>query len=181
MCKSFRDSYVPFKYFGIWYDQKEGFPGGTSGKEPACQGRSHKRHRFDARVGKIPWRSAWQPPQYSCLENIMDRGAWRAAVLDWQSWTQLKQLSTRAHGQKQPYGTTLPRAQHKPQPGHFVCIKVTQSCPTLCDPTDCSLPGSSVHGILQARILKWVVIPFLQGIFPTQGSNSSLPHCRQIL
>ena len=34
-----------------------------------------------------------------------------------------------------------------------------QSCPTLCDPMDCSPPGSSVHGILQARILEWVVVP----------------------
>ena len=38
---------------------------------------------------------------------------------------------------------------------------VTQSCPTLCDPVDCSPPGSSVHGILQARILEWV--PFSRG------------------
>ena len=38
--------------------------------------------------------------------------------------------------------------------------EVTQSCPTLCDPTDCSLPGFSVHGILQARILEWVAISF---------------------
>ena len=37
---------------------------------------------------------------------------------------------------------------------------VTQSCPTLCDPVDCSPPGSSVHGILQTRILKWVAISF---------------------
>ena len=37
---------------------------------------------------------------------------------------------------------------------------VVQSCLTLCDPMDCSLPGSSVHGILQARILEWVAIPF---------------------
>ena len=123
-----------------------------------------------------------------------------------------------------------------------------QSCPTLCDPMDCSLPGSSVHEIFQAGILKWVSIPFsrgssqprdqtevfctagrfftiwatrerkwkwkwshsvvsnslrphelycprnspsqntrvgslslLQGIFPTQGSNWGLLHCRQIL
>ena len=35
---------------------------------------------------------------------------------------------------------------------------VVQSCPTLCNPTDCSPPGSSIHGILQARILEWVVI-----------------------
>ena len=38
--------------------------------------------------------------------------------------------------------------------------EVAQSCPTLCDPVDCSLPGSSVLGILQARILEWVAIPF---------------------
>ena len=36
--------------------------------------------------------------------------------------------------------------------------KVTQLCPTLCDPMDCSLPGSSVHGIFQARVLEWVAI-----------------------
>ena len=53
---------------------------------------------------------------------------------------------------------------------------------TLCNPTDCSQPGSCVHGILQARILGWLTIPFLlQGIFPTQGSNLGLLLCRQIL
>ena len=55
----------------------------------------------------------------------------------------------------------------------YVCVLVIQSCLTLCDPMDCSLPGSSVHGTLQARILEW--------IFLTQGSNSGLLHCRQIL
>ena len=40
---------------------------------------------------------------------------------------------------------------------------VTQSCPTLCHSLDCSLPGSSVHGILQARILEWVAMPFSRG------------------
>ena len=60
-------------------------------------------------------------------------------------------------------------------------VLVTQSCPTLCDPMDCSPPGSSVQGILQARILKWVASSLLQGIFPTQGSNASLLHCRQSL
>ena len=38
--------------------------------------------------------------------------------------------------------------------------EVAQSCLTLCDPTDCSLPGSSVHGIFQARVLEWVAIFF---------------------
>ena len=93
----------------------------------------------------------------------------------------------------------------------FLKVKVTQSCPTLCNPMD-----YAVHGILQARILEWVVFPFsrgssqprsptlqvdslpaelqgkpkntgvgslslLQGIFPTQESNWGLLHCRRIL
>ena len=41
-----------------------------------------------------------------------------------------------------------------------LCVLVTQSCRTLCDPTDCSPTGSSVHGILQARVLEWVFISF---------------------
>ena len=46
---------------------------------------------------------------------------------------------------------------------------------------DCSLPGSSVHGIFHARILEWSVIFFSRGIFPTQGSNWGFLHCRQTL
>ena len=46
-----------------------------------------------------------------------------------------------------------------------VCAKLLQSCPTLCDPMDCSLPGSTVHGILQARNLERVVICFSRGSF----------------
>ena len=43
------------------------------------------------------------------------------------------------------------------------CMLVTQSCLPLYNPMDCSSPGSSVHGILQARILEWVVVPFSRG------------------
>ena len=46
-----------------------------------------------------------------------------------------------------------------------MCVLVTQSCLTLCDPMDCSLAGSSVHGILQARILEWVAISFPSVIY----------------
>ena len=62
-----------------------------------------------------------------------------------------------------------------------VKVLVAQSCPTLCNPISYSLPGSSVHGILQARIQGWVAIPFLQGIFSTQGSNLGLLLCKQNL
>ena len=60
-----------------------------------------------------------------------------------------------------------------------VKMKATQLCLTLqlheLQPT-----SSSIHEILQARILKQVAIPFSQGIFPTQGSNPGFPHCRNI-
>ena len=49
-----------------------------------------------------------------------------------------------------------------------------QLCLTLCNPMGCSLPGSSVHGILHARILEWAVISSSKGIFPAQGSNLHL-------
>ena len=44
-----------------------------------------------------------------------------------------------------------------------LCVLVTQSCSTLCDSMDCSPWGSSVHGILQARIMEWVAISFSRG------------------
>ena len=48
---------------------------------------------------------------------------------------------------------------------------VTQSCPTPCDPMDCSLPGSSVHGTVQARILEWVAMPSSRGSsWPRDGT-----------
>ena len=59
--------------------------------------------------------------------------------------------------------------------------EIAQSCPTLCDPMDCSPPGSSVHGILPGKNTGVGCHFLLQGIFPTQGSNPSLPHCRQML
>ena len=63
-----------------------------------------------------------------------------------------------------------------------VCVcTLTQSCPTLCSPVDCSLPDSSVHGIFQARILEWVAISSSRVIFLTQGSKLSLSyllHCQ---
>ena len=67
-----------------------GFPGGTSGKEPACQRKRQKRHSFDPWVGKIPWRGAWQPtlvflPREShrqrslVVQSMKSQGVWH----DW--------------------------------------------------------------------------------------------------
>ena len=57
----------------------------------------------------------------------------------------------------------------------YVCAKSLLSCPTLCDPVDCSPPGSSVHGIFQARILEWVVIPSPPGNLPDLGIQPRSP------
>ena len=45
------------------------------------------------------------------------------------------------------------------------CLLVAKSCPTLCHPMDCSRPGSSVHGLLKARILEWVAAAFSRNIY----------------
>ena len=54
-----------------------------------------------------------------------------------------------------------------------VYLKVIQSCPTPSDPMDCSLPGSSVHGIFQARVLEWGAIAFSR--FPLDTSKKESP------
>ena len=60
-----------------------------------------------------------------------------------------------------------------------VCVLVAQWCPTLCDPMDCGPPGSSVHGILQARILQWVAIAFSRET--SLHRAPTLVSCRQII
>ena len=62
----------------------------------------------------------------------------------------------------------------------LMCL-VAQSCLTLCDPADCSVPGSSVHGDSPAKNTGVGCHGLLQGIFLTQGWNPGLPHCRRIL
>ena len=64
----------------------------------------------------------------------------------------------------------------------IVCVCVcAQSCLTLCDPTDCSPPGPSVHGILQTRILEWVAISFSRGSSPSRDWTPISCIGRQIL
>ena len=60
-------------------------------------------------------------------------------------------------------------------------VLVAQLCPTLCDPMDYSLVGSSVHGDSSGKNTGEGCYALLEGIFPTQGSNIGLPHCRQML
>ena len=118
--------------------------------------------------GKSPEGRHSNPCQYSCLQNLMDRGAWWAAVQRvTKSQTQLKWLST--------HSSNRGNSDLK-----YLCVCV---CARVCSlshvrffPTSCSLPGSSVHGILQERILEWVAIPFSRG-----SSQARDMHCRKSL
>ena len=132
------------------------------------------------------------PLQYSCLENPMDRGAWWATIHGVaRSQTQLKWLSTHAWAKGNfacltwdidillPWPGTYTIGSPSPQAFGLctkrvrfyvcvcvcVCVLVSQLCLTLWNPVDCSLPGSSAHGILQENILEWVTIPFSRGSF----------------
>ena len=140
-----------------------GFPGGSV-KESFCQCRRCRGRGFNPWVGKIPWRRKSNPLQYSCLENSMDRGVWWATV---QGVTKrLIWLKGWAHISPVLYITFLWLF-------YFMCL-VTQSCPTLYDPMDCSPLGSSVHGDLQARILEWVAMPSSMGSSqPRDGTQVS--------
>ena len=85
---------------------KQGFPGSSSVKESACQCRRCKRFRFDPGLGRSPGEGHGNPPQYSHLENPMDRGARRAAVVGvMESRTRLSDCCFHCHLNKQ---NTLP-------------------------------------------------------------------------
>ena len=73
------------------------------------------------------------------------------------------------------------RAVCSRKPTRLRAAKLLQSCSTLCYPMDCSPPGSFVHGDSPGKNTGVGCHALLQGIFPTQGSNPGLPHCRWIL
>ena len=109
------------------------------------------------------------PLQYSCLENPMDRGAWRATAHKvTKSWTQLRTATAKSLQSCPSLCDPIDSSSPTGVGCHFLlqCMKVknesevAQSCLTLSDPMDCSLPGSSVHGIFQARVLEWGDIAF---------------------
>ena len=127
----------------------KGVPGGAGGKEPICQCRRCKRHKFNPWVRKIPWRRAWQPTP---------------VLLPGEYHRQMSLAGYSPEGCKES-DTTL-ETQHAcnhnqdGQPTcHCVCL-VTQLCLTLCGPP----PVSSIHEkILQQRIQDQIAIPFSKG------------------
>ena len=124
-------------------------------KQPACQCRRCKRHGFDAWVRKIPRRRARQPTPFMLGECHGQRrlvGYMVHRVARSQTW--LKWISTHAHipFYKTHLNERFGQLNSK--------VLVIQSFSTPRCPMDCTPPGSSVHGVVQARILKWFAISF---------------------
>ena len=105
------------------------------GKESIYQCR---KHRLDPWVTKFPWRRKWKPTPVF--------------------------LPGKFHGQRSLGGAIVHGVAKSQRPlsdwAAAAAAKSLQSCPTLCDPIDSSLPGSPIPGILQARILEWVAMSF---------------------
>ena len=112
-----------------------GFPGGSVAKNPPAN---------EGDVGSFPGSGRFP------LEQEMEA---HSSILVWENpWTEEPGGSPWGH-KWEVYDLAI------------LCVhaKLLQSCPTLCDPKDCSPPGSSVHGILQARILEWIAGPTSRG------------------
>ena len=126
-----------------------GLPWWLNGKESACKAGAGRAVGSLPGFGRSHGGGHDNPIQCSCLENPHEPRSLTATVRRVsQSQTWLKWLST---------------AQHMLL--YILCVhaKLLLLCLTLCHPVDCSLPGSSAPGILQARILEWVVMPFSRG------------------
>ena len=103
---------------------------------------------------------------FPTLCNPTDGRLHQARMLEWVAFPFSRGRPTPGIASRSPtlQVDSLPaEPQGKSHQGHESESEVAQSCPTVCDPKDCSLPGSSVHGIFQARILEWVAIFFSRG------------------
>ena len=117
------------------------------------------------------WRKKWQPIPLSLPEkshgqrSLVGYSPWHL-----KSWARLSNQTTTMNfgGNTKTTGWV---SSYKGQLLFLSCVLVVQKCPTLCHPMDCSPPGPSVHGILQARILEWVVIPSSRRSFQPRGQT----------
>ena len=136
-----------------------------SGKESSSQCR---RPGFVPWVWKIPWRRAWQPTSIF----LPGESHGQRSLAGYNPWGH-KESDT-----AERLSTNLPRHTHTHA---CCCCLAAQLFPTLCDPMDCSPSGSSVHGDSPGENTEVGFHALLQGIVPTQGWNTGLLHCRQIL
>ena len=98
-----------------------------------------------------------------------------------QAQRDTSELKSKANGSQMPPRAALTSLDPGLYPApylnaslEYLCCRclAAKSRPTLCDPMNCSLPGSSIHGILQARILEWLAISFSKGTSPSRDQTS---------
>ena len=134
-------------------------------------------------LGRSPGEGNGNPLQHPCLENPMDGGSWQATVhgvaksqTRLSNFTSLHKITAMVQGfSTRAILHPLPAQERKWKCESLSHVRLFATRLLFAR----SPPGSSVHGILQARIPESRASPFLQGIFPTQGSNLSLLHCRR--
>ena len=177
------NSWVPGKFH--WRRDSQptpvflGFPCGSAGKESTCNVGD-----LDSIPGLVrsPREGKGYPLQYLDLENSMDcivHGSLKKSDTTEQfSLTTGNSLNKKVnvHAFLSPLLPFFPASLYS-----AVLSLVAQLCMTLCDPVDCSPLGSSVHGDSPGQNTEAGSCSLLQGIFPTQGWDPSLPHCRQSL
>ena len=158
--------------FGM-YSLLGGLPDGSDGKESACNAGGP-----DSIPGSVrsPGGGHDNPLQYSCLENPVDRGAWMGPQTMRHNWvTSTITVHFCTSFESVPAAVLLHWR-------FFDAFVFSWSVyPTLCDPMNCSSPGSSVHETFPGKNIGVGCGFLLPGIFPTQGSNPGLLHCRRTL
>ena len=153
---------------------------------------SGQKQSLEPGVRKIKRQAAgplWlRPRTFSHLRDGYCICASRAQVLESPWWSSDKESTWQCKGcGLHPWSTKIPQdlVQWSPMCQNYwsqcaysllckrecVCAQLLQSCPTLCDPMEHSLPGSSVHGLLQARTLEWVAMPSSRGSSQLRGGT----------
>ena len=162
----------PFQGLRVRGGTRRGLVGCHMGQETQAHRRMHGRSAAESVLETKVTHRGWD----LCVGTLSQWGGltsgeqlWRLPELHLPSWPQTKDRRVLAFSA----ACNLLFSHLK--------VKVAHSCLTLYHPMDCSPPGSSVLGILQARIQESGSCFLLQGIFPTQGLNPGLLHCRQIL
>ena len=131
-----------------------GFPGGSEGKASTCIAGD-----LDSipGSGRFPWRRKWHPTPVF----LPGKSHGQRSLVGYSPWGHKESDTTEwLHFQRENRASQVALVAKNPPTN--AGVKVAQPCLTLCDPMDCSLPQSSVHGILQARRLEWAV-PFFRG------------------
>ena len=143
---------------------------GTRGEEPSSQCRGHERPRSDRWVQKTPWRRKWQRTAV-CLpgKSHGQRSLAGSSPRGHKELDMAERLSTAR--------VTDSLAVHLKltQPCESAMCSVAQPCLALCGPRDCSPPGSSVRGVVQAGTLEWLPLP-PPGELPDPGTDLRLWH-----